>query len=132
MTPEDQARLTEIKDKCEWGVAEWGSKSKQVIPSATLIALLDERKAALALLGYAEDETDLLENIKRLKAHYEQELRYAREGEQALMRYCEALQDRIDPHLAIAIGLKELLRVRKSQVPTNPEQRAIWERSRRH
>lgn len=80
-----------------------------------LEALQIERNAALKLLGYAEDETDLLANIKRLKAHYEQELAYLREGEQALMHYCDKLQEQVDPKDAIAIGLKELLNLQISR-----------------
>lgn len=87
----------------------------EAIQADAVESLQTERNAALKLLGYDEAENDLLANITRLKAHYEQELAYLREGEQALMHYCEKLQERVDPKDAIAIGFKELLNLRISR-----------------
>lgn len=79
-----------------------------------------ERNAALKLLGYDEAESDLLANITRLKAHYEQELAYLREGSQNLQDYCDRLIAASDPVVAVSTALNTLSR-QQDEKTTKPE-----------
>lgn len=85
-----------------------------------LAILTIEHNAALKLLGYDEVESDLLANITRLKAHYEQELAYLRQGSQNLQDYCDRLIAASDPVVAVSTALNTLSR-QQDEKTTKPE-----------